>query len=303
MQKSKDKSHYFGRTIVLTTKHRKAEALALPFKAGLGALLRQEEIDTDKLGTFTGEIERSGTPFETALKKARLGMKKTGVSLGLASEGSFGPHPLIPFIAVCQELLVLVDDDLGIEICESIYTEETNYRHIETRSIDDCKEFLALSKFPSHGLIVRPNQFQESSIGRFYRAVTAKSAKEQIYKGLREREDLAVAISCCRELSGDGLARIETDMRAHMNPTRMRVLRRLGIKLSKRLQRKCASCGCPGFGLTGGEGSLLCEECNYPSETPALEVYSCLKCNHRMLVPRRDGITHIEAMYCQRCNP
>jgi len=129
------------------------------------------------------------------------------------------------------------------------------------------------------------------------------SAKEQIYKGLREREDLAAAISCCRELSGDGLARIETDMRAHMNPTRMRVLRRLGIKLSKRLQRKCASCGCPGFGLTGGEGSLLCEECNYPSETPAMEVYSCLKCNHRMLVPRRDGITHIEAMYCQRCNP
>ena len=46
------------------------------------------DADTDVLGTFTGDVPRPGSPFETAVAKARIGMGLTGCSLGLASEGT-----------------------------------------------------------------------------------------------------------------------------------------------------------------------------------------------------------------------
>ncbi len=49
--------------------------------------------------------------LETAVAKARLGMRQLGLPHGIASEGSFGPHPLVPFLAASTELIVLVDDD------------------------------------------------------------------------------------------------------------------------------------------------------------------------------------------------
>jgi hypothetical protein len=49
------------------------------------------EVDTDRLGTFTDEVERPGPPRETALMKARLGQRATGLPRALASEGRSGP--------------------------------------------------------------------------------------------------------------------------------------------------------------------------------------------------------------------
>lgn len=303
LQKSKGQSRYSGRRVVLTTKHGKADALTLPLKAGLGLVLDSVEVDTDLLGTFTGEIEREGTPLQTAVKKARLGMSHAGAKLGLANEGSFGPHPYIPFIPGCHEVIVFIDDDLGIEVTESIVSASTNFGHIDARSIEEVGEFLVRVKFPSHGLIVRPNKSSANLVDKVSRMFTGKSSVATIRKGIRDKDALAVAIFSCKELSGDGLAHIETDMRAHMNPTRLRVLRTLGIKLARRLRSTCPDCECPGFGITGAEGALRCEECGYPSEAPALEIHTCQKCQFRQTHARKDGMTHVEAMYCQRCNP
>lgn len=299
----KSQNYYLGKSVLIATKHKKADALGLPLKAGLGLHLQAEEVDTDQLGTFTGEVERQGTAFETAVKKARLGMTKAGTALGLANEGSFGPHPYIPFMPGCQEIVVLLDDELGIQVSESLISASTNFCHVEVRSIEELDEFLIRAKFPSHGLIVRPNKYQSALKGKGSRIESGKTVHEPIYKGIRDKESLAAAIISCKGLSGDGLARIETDMRAHMNPTRMRVLRSLGIKLARRLRCTCPECGCPGFGISGAEGSLLCEDCGHPSEAPAFEVHSCPKCQYRKTFPRKDGITCLEAMFCQSCNP
>lgn len=303
LQGNKSQSHYYGKSITLTTKHKKADAFALPLRAGIGLKLNSEEVDTDQLGTFTGEIEREGTPLETAVKKARLGMKKTGSRLGLANEGSFGPHPLMPLIPGCQEIVVMLDDQLGIQVNESIISASTNFCHIEVRSIEESEDFLIRVKFPSHGLIVRPNKYQSSLLNKVSQIVSGKSAHALIHKGIQDRDSLASAILSCKDFSNDGLAHIETDMRAHMNPTRMRVLRSLGVKLARRLRSVCPNCNCPGFGITGAEGFLLCEDCGYPSEAPALEVHSCPKCQYGRTLPRKDGITRIKPMHCQRCNP
>ncbi|MBA3995260.1 MAG: hypothetical protein C0469_17210 [Cyanobacteria bacterium DS2.3.42] len=303
LQRSKGKSRYSGRRVVLTTKHGKAAALSLPLKAGLGLLLESVELDTDLLGTFTGEIERVGTPVETAIKKARLGMNNAGLNLGLANEGSFGPHPYIPFIPGCHEVIVFIDDNLGIEVTESIVSASTNFGHIDARSIEEVGEFLVRVKFPSHGLIVRPNKSSENLLNKMSRIFTGKSPDATIKKGIRDRDVLAAAILDCAKLSGDGLAHIETDMRAHMNPTRLRVLRALGIRLARRLLSNCPECDCPGFGITGAEGALPCEECDSPSEAPSLEIHTCQQCHLRQTHGRKDGITSVEATYCRRCNP
>ena len=86
-------SVYQGQVICLATLHGKEQALARPFALGLGASLRVSACDTNALGTFSGEVERPADALSTCLRKAELGMEATGLRLGLASEGSFGPHP------------------------------------------------------------------------------------------------------------------------------------------------------------------------------------------------------------------
>ena len=73
--------------------HRKEEAIAPALMSALGLLVEPTAgLDTDQLGTFSGEIPRSGTMLEVAVRKARLGMSVMGLPLGLASEGTFGPR-------------------------------------------------------------------------------------------------------------------------------------------------------------------------------------------------------------------
>ncbi len=297
-------NRYRGKTAVLATKHEKLWAIEKPMLTGLGmSLISPPGIDTDALGTFSGEVERDGTPLETAIRKARLGMSITKLPFGFANEGSFGPHPQLIFIPGNQEFMVFIDDELGIEIAEQTISTETNYNHTNVSSIAAAAAFLEQVRFPSHGLIVLPHNQKRS---RPEKAGGAFSGKEPLtlIKGIRDRATLEEAIEFCKSQSNDGLARIETDMRAHMNPLRQRVIRRLAIKLARRLQRACAQCECPGWGITGVAGSLPCEDCGYPSqEAPAFEIHSCSKCSYSQKLPRRDGLTLVEATYCQRCNP
>ena len=85
--------------------------------------------DTDRLGTFSGEIERVGSAKDTAIRKARLGITVTNLPCGFASEGRFGPHLLFPFAGIGHKIIVFVDDVLGIEVIESLVFERTNFQY------------------------------------------------------------------------------------------------------------------------------------------------------------------------------
>jgi hypothetical protein len=150
---------YAGRSAVLATMHRKEEAIAPALSATLGlVVVPAAGLDTDQLGTFSGEIARQGTMLEVAVRKARLGMQGAGLPLGLASEGSFGPHPAIPFFAAGMELLVFVDDERGIVVSESLIADATNFGHLVVSPGDALEAFLERVGFPSHALIVRANE-------------------------------------------------------------------------------------------------------------------------------------------------
>lgn len=280
---------YRDRTAALATKHDKQRALALPFRWGAGLSLRvPEALDTDLLGTFAGEIERTGTPGEVVRRKARLGMAAENLPLGLASEGSFGPHPLMPFVPSDFELLVFVDDIKGFSVMEEIVTHETNYAREECATLHEVVTFANRVGFPSHGLIVR-------TVGNADTAL--------IRKGIVTDDQLARAFSEAIGTSPMGRATVETDMRAHLNPTRMRVLRRLGARLVRRLRTICPRCDCPGFGRTGSERGLPCSDCGEPTEMTLHEIHACPRCAERRHQPRADGQTSASPQHCPFCNP
>ena len=94
-------SSFAGRRAVLATMHGKERAIVPAFRDILGIDIEVPgNLDTDQLGTFSGEVERAGTMDEVLVAKAKLGLKMSGLDLAIASEGSFGPHPQMPFIPV-----------------------------------------------------------------------------------------------------------------------------------------------------------------------------------------------------------
>lgn len=281
---------YRGRQIALGTKHKKEQVIRPQFLMQLGAgLVVPDGMDTDTLGTFTGEVERQGTAYEAALKKAEWAMSLTGLKLAISSEGSFGPHPQIGFIPADSEWMVFIDRERDITVVENSVTTDTNFGHIVVKDIKNAKRFLQDALFPSHGMIVRPH--------------ISASKSEYLFKGITSLPKLEEAVDICRKQSEDGKAQIETDMRAHMNPKRQFAIQLLAQKLAKRLRTSCASCGAPGWGLLDVVLGLPCEICARPTSLAMQEKMGCVKCGATELCDRGDGLRVAEARYCNGCNP
>ncbi len=285
---------YRGRVVALATKHGKERAIGRPLRATLGLeVVVPRNLDTDTLGTFSGEVERVGTPTEVAIRKARLGMAAAGVPCGVASEGSFGPHPLIPFLPIGEELLVFVDDVLGFELTEFLIVEDTNFGHHVAEPGADLADFLRRIGFPRHAVIARPNIARPD----------ATLDRRLLVKGITGLAALSEAIAAAAATSADGRARIETDMRAHLNPTRMASIRKLAFRLGRRLATGCPACGAPGWGRIDVELGLRCMDCGAPTDLVRAEILGCASCDHRASHPRPDGRSHADPGQCQYCNP
>jgi hypothetical protein len=143
----------------MPTKHDKAKLVTKHFNEILAMQVQEVVVDTDVFGTFSGEIERVGTPLENAVKKARVGIENTGNPFAIASEGSVGPDPLFGFINANIETMVFVDNELGIQVHETIKSNEI-VAATTTTIKSNLEEFLKKADFPNHGLIVKPNSGQ-----------------------------------------------------------------------------------------------------------------------------------------------
>jgi len=112
-----DQVSYRGRRIGLLTQHGKERVISPELDRALGCRVeRVGGYDTDLLGTFTRDVPRAGTQLEAARKKARIGMERSGLPLGLASEGSFGRIRSPGMIPWNVELVILIDDEQVLEI-------------------------------------------------------------------------------------------------------------------------------------------------------------------------------------------
>lgn len=274
---------YKDKYCVLNTLHSKSEAISEPFLKELGIRVIEQKVDTDQLGTFSGEVERPGTMFEVLKKKCEMGLEFSRFSLGIASEGSFGPHPSIPFLACDYEALIFMDSEKDFFVYETIVSEKTNYRSKDINQEDEFFEFAEAVKFPSHGIIVRPLEWEDKSI---------------IFKGIKTLEKFYHAFKFCQKSSSSKTVRLETDMRAHMNPTRMIVIREVAQKLCERLKVKCPKCKMPGWGKVGVLKGLECSECGSPTEWIKEELFGCVKCPYEQRIKKEDKVGPENCAYC-----
>jgi len=281
---------YDQAAVALLTRHEKESVIAPALHQTPGMQVRSvSSIDTDLFGTFSGEIERPDPPAETAIRKARCAIEVSGEPRGLASEGTFGPHPKGLIVPAGLEILAFIDDEIGIELTVKDLTVDTNFAHLRTAGLDERTErFLVKAGFGPHAMIVRPNVDGSSPV---------------LVKGVTDRLRLRDAATRCARVSPDGLARIETDMRANHNPTRMLHISRVARMLATRLTCRCPDCETPGYGIVDATRGLPCRVCATPTEWIAAEIEGCPRCPRRRTRPRTDGLTKADPRHCPTCNP
>lgn len=275
---------YHGRVAALATRHRKLASVAPALRNTLGLEVVSVDVDTDSFGTFSGEIGRQGTPFDVAVAKARVGMARSSLSLGVASEGSFGPDDAVPFLTADTELVVLVDDESGIVVVETCVDLVPPSIRLEVNPRNLDMDVLVAGGFPAHGVIVRP-------VG----------AAQPVMKGIHGERVLRRAIDICAMASPTATARIESDFRAHHHPSRRGVIERATNRLARRLKSLCPACDSPGWGVTRREPGARCRQCAAPTRMPLAEHWGCVACSHSVAITvQADGA---DPARCVGCNP
>jgi hypothetical protein len=283
-------STFAGTIAALGTRHGKERVIGPMLEGQLG--LRVDvvsDLDTDRFGTFTREIPRAGTAIETARSKARAAMgAHGGARFGLSSEGSFGLHPSVPFAAGGVELVLLVDGQTGLELTGLDVTMETNFSSASVATIAEARSFAGQVSFPSHGLIViaAPHEKPEPALG--------------MTKGIVDPADLDRAVEQALRLHGG--AWLETDMRAHLNPTRMQSIERAARALARAAHSLCPTCARPGYVPVERASGLPCADCGEPTGKARAEVLACAGCGKREERPL-PGPSHATAFDCPLCNP
>ena len=275
-----------GRKALLTSKHCKEKVIAPLAKESLGILVEvNNEVDTDIFGNFSGEIKRKNSPKTTVVEKCKFGLNRGNHDLGFASEGSFGPHPIIPFVPCNEELVCLIDLKNNWTFVGSSLTLETNFhgQYLSTR--EELEKFADRITFPSHAIILR---------------IAEKEVKE-IVKGIQDHQSLSD--NFIRLKSRYGKVWAETDMRAHLNPTRMKNIGLATQNLISKINSLCPYCQTPGFEVSSIQKGLPCSVCQWPSEVAISHLYQCKTCGNSKTILYPNGKENIDPMYCQNCNP
>ena len=136
--------------------HEKERALAPVFRRVLGAEIVVPVLDTDTLGTFSGEVPRPDALVETTLLKADMLFEAMpDLDYALASEGSYGPIDRVPLPPGGVELLAFIDRKRGLRHVETLPTHRTNWR-LQRFAVADPARLLALRDmgFPEFGVFV-----------------------------------------------------------------------------------------------------------------------------------------------------
>ena len=265
-------SLYDGCRVALLTQHGKEAVIAPVLEPGLGCLIELVTgFDTDQLGTFTRETPRPGTQLEAARRKARKGMELTATSRGIASEGSFSPDPFTGMFPWNVELLVWIDDELGIEVV-GFAQGTARSGHIQSGVWQEIADFAEREGFPEHQLVMRPDGPNDVCI----------------FKGISDWGQLKTCFDAGVVQSRRGQVFVELDLRAFANPSRMKHIEQAAADLLQRIQSACPACAVPGYWICERLPGLPCECCRLPTSSFRSEVWACLRCEYRYIAERLD---------------
>ncbi|MBF2064523.1 MAG: hypothetical protein IGS39_08910 [Calothrix sp. C42_A2020_038] len=284
-----EQSLFYNRVGILATMHRKEQVIA-PLLKELGLkVVVPANFNTDVFGTFTREVKRAGTQIEAARIKAEKVLEITGETIAVASEGSFAPHPSLPYISSNREIVIFIDKENDLEIIGEEFSIDTNHSYQIITSVDQAHEFATKVGFPEHGLIVMFDENPQNS--------------NEVFKGITNPEKLTEAVNFVLNHSTTGKAHIETDMRAMYNPTRMKNIEKATRNLISKINSCCPQCSTPGFEITQRIQGLPCELCYAPTLLTKSVIYQCHKCGYKQERLYPDGTEFADPSQCMYCNP
>lgn len=243
------------------------------------------ELDTDEFGTFSGEVQRPFDPITTLRKKILKGLKLSGETLGIGNEGSFGPHFQIPFIQADQEIVMLIDLQNDVEIYEAVTSTETNHARKEINGMNDLLAFADRIQFPMHGMILK--EVKDGKVINIRKGIMTWEALHAVSQQFTSKQTALIA---------------ESDMRAYLNPTRMKIIERATEHLMKKIINTCPECQWPGFGCVETIPGLPCRQCGEPTKLLLIKVYQCKNCHYRDERYYTAG-ENADPQYCDHCNP
>jgi hypothetical protein len=245
--------------------------------------------NTDIFGTFTRDVPRPGDQLQTARAKANTILKQFGGAIAIASEGAFGPHPLLPTLPSDREIVLLVDQRYGLEVVGEALSTQTNFNHCIIETLAQAMEFADKIGFPQHGLIATTH-------------AETKNAAE-IIKGITSEAQLEQAIVELKSRSTVGAVHLETDMRAMYNPTRMKVIAEATQNLVQNLLRRCPACQWPNFAIAERNTGLPCSWCGAPTDLIRSVIYHCQHCGFRQESFFPNEQETADPGQCPFCNP
>ncbi len=269
----------FPSQLLLSSKHLKEQILQPLFDPYGVELIVNLDFDTDVYGTFCGTTPRIEGPKITVKEKCLAGMAFANKRQGLASEGSFGPHPGSPFMSVNEEWLVYIDLDLGLEIYGRSTTIEVCHAQLHYQDAAQLPSFLSNCSFGKQGLVLKN-----------------ASSGQLLEKGIQEPAQLELLLQQIPEWQ------IETDLRAHMNPLRQKNIAAAGKDLMERMQRRCPNCAHPDFSVQKVSGQLACSLCFQLTDNYQFLEYTCNYCAHHQIEERTDKKLE-DPQFCNNCNP
>lgn len=277
---------FSGRNAIIVTKHGKEKTMSPILKGRLQlSCMVNSVFDTDQLGCFSGEIRREQDVQDVLRKKCLAGLEDPEFDIAIASEGSFFPHPQIWFRSCNEESIMILDKKNKLEITAHTLSLETNHDGKVIHQWEELQQFAEKAGFPGHGLILRPQ---------------AQQYDHQI-KGIRDLTYLSEVFH--NMVSVYGAVYAETDMRAHVNPSRMKVIEATTQKLCDKILSLCPLCQWPGFSFNEYKTGLPCRECEYPTQSILSVIYECTHCHHSREEFYPKGKKVEDPQYCDQCNP
>ena len=172
-----------------------------------------------------------------------------------------------------------------IEIC-GIAQAPAHQHHGTFSTREDLDEFARKAGFPEHFLVVRPERDDD------YR----------ISKNLSAWQNLHQSFSWAKLQSSNGQVFVESDLRAHANPSRMQNICTATEDLIARIKSRCPSCAAPGFSVVERVAGLPRGSCEAPTRETRAEQLACRLCAHRE-VRNRVALKQADASLCHFCNP
>ena len=248
------------------------------------------EFDTDALGTFSGEIERTLTPLDCATEKARQALAVDGASIGLGNEGSFSADPYL-LCTINQELLVAVDEQ-GQLLATGQYTAPINIDIVECSPSDWQTNPTIVETF------IQAIPTDQAVI------LVAKDEQQQIievHKPLYEQSAIRAALDHSSSNPTVRLLELTYDLRALHCPQRQIHIARAAEDLARRLSHHCPKCGTVDFVADHKVAGLPCELCGAPTTLPKAVVARCKQCGHKETTAVMQTIA--SAVHCSLCNP